>query len=234
MIKLVTEIPKLNVESAAYTKICCGAAAYAPYQKIALFGVQTDENECVTAIASLIDNVMTLFNNGADLFELGEFIKYISPNGIFTDSTTANALNLKIETPCDVLIIRPPYSTENAAEDAELSLDYAVDTVASRLNIGVRDVFKADLSHRIRHDSATFVTTEHSAGFVLYSGNFAIISGIAVSMASEKSGVGSATLKAILKKIGNRALLVCAEDKNVPFYLKNGFTILERCAYCRI
>lgn len=234
MITLTKEIPTLNVESAAYTKICCGAAAYAPYEKIALFWVQTDEDKNITAVISLIDNVMTLFNNGADLFELGEFIKYISPSGIFTDLKTANALGFQIETPCDALIIRPPFNTENAAEDAELSLDFAVDTVASRLNIGVRDVFKADLSHRIRHDCATFVTTEHSAGFALYSENYAIISGIAVGVDSEKSGVGSATLKAILKKIGNRPLLVCAEDKNVPFYLKNGFTIIERCAYCRI
>ena len=234
MITLTKEIPVLNVESAAYTKISCGAAAYAPYEKIALFWVQTDENNTITAIISLIDNVMTLFNNGGDLFKLGEFIKYISPKGVFTDLNTANSLNFKIETPCESLIIRPPYNTADAAKDTEFSLDFAVDTVASRLNIGVRDVFKADLSHRIRHDCATYVTTEHSAGFALYSGDFAIISGIAVLKTCEKSGVGSATLKAILRKIGNRALLVCAEDKNVPFYLKNGFTIIERCAYCRI
>ena len=234
MITLTKEIPALNVESAAYTKICCGAAAYAPYEKIALFWVQTDENACVTAVISLIDNVMTLFNNGADLFELGEFIKYISPIGVFTDMKTADALNFSVETPCEALVIHPPFNTENAAEDAELSLDFAVDTVAARLNIGLRDVFKADLSHRIRHDCATFVTTEYSAGFALYSESNAIISGIAVNKACEKSGVGSATLKAILKKIGNRPLFVCAEDKNVPFYLKNGFTITERCAYCRI
>lgn len=234
MIKLVKDIPLLEVESAAYTKICCGAAAYAPFEKIALFWVQTDEAEKVTAVISLIDNVMTLFNGGADLFELQEFIKCISPNGVFTDLETAKALGFKIETPCDALIIRPPHNTSGAAEDAELSLDFAVDTVASRLNIGIRDVFKADLSHRIRHDCATFVTTEHSAAFALYCGDLAIISGIAVLETSEKSGLGSATLKAILKKLGNRALLVCAEDKNVPFYLKNGFTIIERCAYSRI
>lgn len=234
MITLTKEIPTLKVESAAYTKICCGAAAYAPYEKIALFWVQTDEDKNVTAVISLIDNVMTLFNNGGDLFELSEFIKYISPKGVFTDLKTANALGFKIETPCESLIIRPPYNTVGAAEDTEFSLDFAVDTVAARLNIGVRDVFKADLSHRIRHDCATFVTTEHSAGFALYSESNAIISGIAVAENTEKSGVGSATLKAIQTKIGNRPLFVCAEDKNVPFYLKNGFTIIERCAYCRI
>ncbi len=234
MVTLIKEIPLIDIQSAAYTKICCHAAAYLEYEKIALFWKQTDEQNNITALISLVDSVMTLFNINANIFELGEFIKYISPIGIFTDIKTAELLSLKKETECDTLIIKPPYNTVGAAENTCAGLDYAIDIVSSRLNIGKKEVFKADISHRIRHNCATFITTNYSAAFALFSENSAIVSGIAVLSSTEKSGIGSATLKRLLLSIRERPMLVCAEDKNTPFYLKNGFTLLERCAYCRI
>lgn len=234
MVTLIKDIPKLKIESAAYTKICCHAEAYIDYEKIALFWKQTDENENITALISLVDSVMTIFNNGADIFELKEFLKCISPIGVFTDLKTAKLLDLKIETECESLIIKPPFSSENVAENTCAGIDYAINIVSSRLNVGNKEVFKADLMHRIRHNCATFVTTDFSAAFCLYSDDYSIVSGIAVKKDSSKSGIGSATLKRLLLSNRERPMLVCAEDKNVPFYLKNGFSIIERCAYCRI
>ncbi len=234
MITLIKEIPSLQIESVAYTKICCHAEAYIEYEKIALFWKQTDESENITALISLVDSVMTIFNNRADIKELSEFLKCISPIGVFTDLKTAKLLNLKIETECESLIKKPPYSPDGAAENTCAGIDYAIDVVSSRLDIGNKKVFKADMLHRIRHNCATFVTTDFSAAFCIYSDNYSIVAGIAVKKDNDKSGIGSATLKRLLLSVRERPLLVCAEDKNVPFYLKNGFTIIERCAYARI
>ncbi len=234
MVTLINEMPVIDCLNAAYAKVACAAKAYMGYDKIALFWQQTDSDNNITALISLVDGVMSLANLGGDLFELKEFIKCISPYGVFTDISTAKALNLKIETECDTLFIKPPYNFENAAENTYAGVSYACETVAERLDVGNINVFKADISHRIRHDACGYVTTPASAAFLLYSNNIAIISGIAVKKTNQKTGIGSATLKRLLEIAKHRPVLVCAEQKNTPFYLKNGFTLNGKFAYCRL
>lgn len=234
MITLIKEVPKINTLNAAYAKIACAAAAYADFEKIALFWKQTDENDNITALISMVDGVVSLADFGGDKFEISEFLKYIAPRGVFTDLQTANLLKLKIETPCDTLCIHPPYSSDGAAENTYAGIDYACKCVASRLNVGDYDVFKADISHRIRHNCCGYVTTPFSAAFILYTEDISILSGIAVNPTTERSGLGSSTLKRLLGIARHRPMIVCAEEKNTPFYLKNGFTKIKKFAYCKL
>ncbi len=234
MVTLIKEIPTLDICSAAYIKVCCAAAAYSEYEKIGLFWKQTNEDGKITALISLIDNSMTICNIGGDIEELRAFIKCIGPSLVFTELNTANALGLNIGTVCDTLFIDPPYDFEDAAENTYAGLDYAYKTVTERLYVGDEAAFKADISHRIRHNCASYVTTPLSAAFLLYCDEGAILSGIAVKKESAGKGIGSATFKRVLMMARTRRVYVCAEEKNTPFYLKNGLKIIERCAYCKI
>lgn len=234
MIALTKEIPKLHCTSAVYIKVCCTAAAYMEYEKIALFWRQTDESGKITALISLIDNSMTLYNAGGNIEELHQFIKCIGPSLIFTDLTTAEKLNLTIGTICDTLYTDPPYEFPDAAENTYAGIEKAFDTVTDRLYVGDKTAFKADILHRIRHNCAAYVTTPLSAAFLLYCDYGAILSGIAVAEQKERSGIGSATFKRVLMLARGRRVYVCAEDKNTPFYLKNGLNLIEKCAYCRV
>lgn len=234
MVTLIKEIPTLNICSAPYIKVCCAAEAYSKYEKIGLFWQQTDDSGNITALICLIDSSMTICNIGGDIDEISVFIKCIGPSLIFTELATAKALGLNIGTVCDTLYIDPPYDFPDAAENTYAGLDYAYKTITDRLYVGDETVFKADISHRIRHNCATFVTTPFSAAFLLYCEQGAILSGIAVKEQSARKGIGSATFKRILMMARTLRVYVCAEEKNTPFYLKNGLNIIERCAYCKI
>ena len=234
MVTLIKEIPSLDICSAAYIKVCCAAAAYSEFEKIALFWKQTDDSGNVTALIFLIDDSMTICNISGDIEELSAFIKCIGPSLIFTELTTAEALNLKIGTVCDTLYTDPPYDFTDAAENTYEGLDVAYKTVTDRLYVGDETAFKADISHRIRHNCAAYVTTPLSAAFLLYCEQGAILSGIAVKEESARKGIGSATFKRVLMMARQRRVYVCAEEKNTPFYLKNGLKKIERCAYCKL
>lgn len=234
MISLIKEIPEISVNSAAYAKICTTAAAYAEYEKIALFWQQTDACGNITALLSLLDSSMTICNINSNFSELCEFIKCINPSVIFTELSTAQKLNLSIGTVCDTLFINPPYDFETASENTYAGFDYAYNIITQRLYVGDKTTFKADILHRINHNCATYVTTPYSAAFLLFGKNCAMLSGIAVTSDAERKGIGSATLKRILLSAREKTLYVCAEEKNTPFYLKNGLKFIEKCAYCRL
>lgn len=234
MITLIKEIPSLPVLSAPYIKICCTAAAYAEYDKIALFWKQTDDNKNVTALMCLLDNCLTIYNGGADSDELRGFINMLSPRIVFTDKATANKLGLPISTLCDTLYRDPPFEFTDAAENTYEGINKAYETITERLYVGDKEAFFADMSHRVRHNCGTYVTTPLSAAFLLYCDEGSILSGIAVKEVRERSGIGSATLKRVMMLSRNKRMYVCAEKKNTPFYLKNGFNTIEECGYCTL
>ncbi len=234
MITLIKEIPHLPILSAPYIKICCTAAAYAEYEKISLFWQQTDENGDIKALMCLLDNCLTIWNGGANTEELGEFLNMLSPGIVFTDKATADALNLPISTLCDTLYRDPPFEFDDAAENTYEGINKAYETITERLYVGNKEAFFADMSHRVRHNCAAYVTTPLSAAFLLYCDEGSILSGIAVKEVRERSGIGSATLKRVMLLSRERRMYVCAEKKNTPFYIKNGFKIIEECGYCTL
>ncbi len=234
MISLIKKLPEIKDKNTAYAKIACHFAAYGEYEKIALFWQQTDDSGRITALISSVDNVFTLYFSGGDTDEMKEFLRAISPKGIFTDTNTAELLELKTDTNCYCLKKTPPHSLESAAENTYAGIDYLCDTLSKRLDIGDKTALKADISHRLRHNCAAYVTTDYSAGAIIYAGECAVINGIATVSEKSGSGIGSATLKRLIQSVRQRTVFVCAEEKNVPFYEKNGFIIDGTAAYCRL
>ena len=234
MITLCKDLPEINVRNVVFVKLACLFSAYRDYDKIALFWVQTDEENTPTAIISLIDNNMTICRKNGDLEELKSFINAISPANIFTDLDTANELNLKIVTECASLKKSPPFDTTRKIENTYEGLERVYDILSKHLSVGQRDGFIADMSHRIRHGVAGYVTGKHSAGVILFNENYATLAGIAVESDSRRSGLGSATLNRLLEIIRDRTVFICAEYKNVPFYENNGFIVESKAAYCKL
>lgn len=231
MIKLINEIPSFKKQNGAYAKICSHFAAYSPYQNIALFWAQFDDNNNPTALFSMIDSVMMLCFDNGDLDELRSFLRAIAPKKIFTDLDTTLLLGLNIEVSCSVLYKRPPFESNNQIENTYCGIDSLYDILSERLNVGDRQAFIADMSHRIRHNAAAYVSSPFSAAAIIFDKNVAVINGIAVSKENAGKGLGSATLNRLLDGMKNRTVFVCAEEKNVPFYEKNGFVFCENAAY---
>lgn len=218
----------------AFVKLVCTFAAYRDYDKIALFWMQTDDNNTPTALISLIDDNMTVCFSGGDIEELKTFINAISPTNIFTDLQTAKALGLEVVLECASLCKEPPFDTTQKIENTYEGLSRVYDILSKHLSVGAREGFIADISHRIRRGSASYVTSKYSAGVILWNENFATLAGIAVESDSRRKGLGTSTLNRLLETIRERTVYICAEYKNVPFYEKNGFVVESKVAYCKL
>ena len=234
MITLTKALPDINVRNVAYVRLMCLYAAYRDYDKIALFWVQQDGEKPATALISLIDNAMIICRNGGDTEELKAFINAIAPANIFTDVDTANALGLKIILECASLYKEPPFDTARKTENTYEGLSRVYDILSKHLDVGARDGFIADMSHRIRRGTAGYVTSKYSAGVILFCDNYATLAGIAVESDDRRKGLGTATLNRLLEIIKERTVYICAEYKNVPFYEKNGFAVKSKVAYCKL
>lgn len=234
MITLSNNLPDINIKSVVYVKLMCLYAAYREYDKIALFWVQRDDSDNITALISLIDNNMIICRDGGDEAELRCFINAISPTTVFTDLDTANVLGLKIVTECASLCKAPPFDTARKIENTYEGLERVYDVLSKHLDVGDRQGFIADMSHRIRRGTSGYVTSKFSAGVILYNEKYATLAGIAVDSDNRRSGLGTATLNRLLEIIRDRTVYICAEYKNVPFYESNGFKVESKAAYCTL
>ncbi len=234
MITLSKTLPDINVRNVAYVRLMCLYAAYCDYPKIALFWVQRDGNQNVTALISLIDSNMIICRSAGDTEELRSFINAVSPTNIFTDLQTANSLGLDVTLQCASLYKSHDFDTTQKIENTYEGLDKVYSVLSKHLPVGDKQGFIADMSHRIRRGTAGYVTSKYSAGVILFNESFATLAGIAVESDNRLSGLGTATLNRLLEIVKHREVYICAEYKNVPFYEKNGFTVESKVAYCTL
>ncbi len=234
MIKLTDSMPE-GFSGAAYVKILCNFAAYGQYPKLALFWTQTDDDGTVTALLCMLDNNLQIScKTNCNYEELSEFIKALSPKSVFTEKENIKPLNLKINEECMVFLLEDFSDRTPIMENTYCGLEYLHGILSKHLNIAEKDAFIADMSHRIRHNCATYVTGNFSAAALLYSGDYGILNGIAVNPESRKSGLGSATLNRILSGFRGKHFYVCCTENNAPFYMKNGLKAAGFAAYCEV
>ncbi len=232
MIRLTKQLPDGVFCDVAAAKIYCNFAAYANYENIALFWVQQQDTKS-TAVMCLIDGNFTLSTNGADIDELRDFIKVISPDTVFTDCVTAQKLGLNIKTECAVCVSEYPHTSGAAIENTNLGITALYGIMKDFFPID-KQSFTADISHRIRHNSCIYVTGNYSAAVMLLSARFAVVTGICVDAKKQLKGLGSATLHRLLNSARDRTVYACCDEDTLDFYLKNGFKRLENSAYCTL
>ncbi len=202
--------------------------AYGCKYPFARFYRQLDDNDCVTAIFSVLDKDFTLsFNpNLADKEEIIEFISVIGFDTLLCSE------ELHIDIPFDYGAVM------KSSKKIEIQCDYTeIDEYPYLFDLynfidydgNNFDSWYVDISHRIRHNSAKAVTLNYndeivsSAIFSSIYNNDAIITAVKTNPKFRKLGYGSALVSAMCCDISGDVYLMREKDKNESFYKKLGF-----------
>ena len=221
MISLVNEIPKLSLPLAEVVKINC---AYNSYRDVALFWTQ--DQSC--AVISVLDGNMVIYNNGANIDELREFIGVISPASVFSDAKTLNALlgdNFH-----EVCVVKSDktFTCGEVSDSVNSSEIYNLLNV-SGLSLPTYEFFAVDFCHRLNHGELKyFAKKDLCAAIGISDGQTVLVNGIA----SHKKGMGTVALQGLLSQYETPAIAVC-EKEVMPFYFKNNFELVYNAGYWR-
>ena len=222
MICLINELPKFDILNAEIIKIKCLYDSYKDDNNVLFWCQDTDK-----AVISMTDGNMIIFNNGANMEELIEFVEVLSPVCIYSDYNTLCNINRKPDERINVMHrfcdVETDVSSNNLSSDKLYNL---LDT--DGLSLPEYPYFAVDYCRRKNKGHADYFGIENKCAAISFnSGNLAIINGIA----SREKGFGSIALKGIMAKNFSRELLVCCRDKVLGFYEKNGFKPLYYSGY---
>ena len=222
MISLINELPPFDKVTAENLKIKCLFDCYKDDGKV-LFWQQDDGK----AVISMTDGNMIIFNNGADLEELKEFVEVLSPVCIYSDYNTLLAINRKPDERINVM--HRFCDVKAGIESDKLSSDKLYNLLdTDGLSLPEYPYFAVDYCRRKNKGYADYFAIENKCAAISFnSGKLAIINGIA----SREKGFGSIALNGIMAKNFSRELLVCCRDKVLGFYEKNGFELLYYSGY---
>ncbi len=220
---------QLNISDAALIKIKCAYAAYRDYNNVAQF-YHGEADGSVFAVIGKICGYVSLWTDGRNKEELKSFLKFIGYNGIFTSLKTAQSLNLKINEECLVFKALPPFEKAETSQSASVRELLAV--LRQGLTIPDADEFVADVTFRVLHGCADYVTEDGGGAVLFYDQSGALINGIAVPQNNRGKGQGSRIMKLLLSRAENREVYACCVEENKHFYIKNGFSLIGEAAYC--
>ena len=222
MIQLVTELPDLDVLSAEAVKIKCLFDCYKTDSHV-MFWIQNQDK----AFISMTDGNMIIYNNGASIEELAQFVAVLNPVCIFSDIETLKAIG------CE-----PPENINIMYRKADITGEPISDQMSSKEIYDLLDVdglslpeypyFAVDYCRRLNMGSAKYFALKNKCAIITFnSGNKAIINGLA----SHQKGYGSIALTAALQQNYGKDFLVCCRDKVKEFYQKNGFEKIYNAGY---
>lgn len=219
-----------NICDAALVKIKCAYKAYKDYDSIAQFYYGVSGQNTVYAVIGKVSGYVSLWTDGSQTEELKKFLNFLGFTGIFTSLNTSQLLNLRIDEQCLVFKTQPPY--EKASTDERNQPRHLMEILRQGLSIPNSDEFIADVSFRVLHGCADYVTEDGGGALLFFDEEDAIINGIAVPKNGRNKGHGSRILKLLLSRAGERNVYACCVEKNKHFYIKNGFSLIGEAAYC--
>lgn len=222
MISLVNEIPKVSLPLAEVVKINC---TYNSYKDIALFWIQDADR----AVISMLDGNMVIYNNRADIDELREFIKVISPLSVFSDANTLTALfeqNFeRVHVMKSDCVFDCKVQSDNLTSDEIYKL---LDT--DGLCLPPYQHFAVDFCHRLNHGHLKyFALRDRCAAIAICDGYTVLVNGIA----SNQKGMGSLALCGLLSQYKPLTALAVCKNHIKPFYFKNNFSHSYDVGYWR-
>lgn len=221
MISLVNKLPEITLLFAEIIKINC---AYNSYSDVALFWVQNDN----AAVISMLDGNMTVYNNAADIEELKQFIKVISPQTVFSDANTLT--NLFGNDFQRVFVMKSEYRFECKTPSDTVKSDEIYNLLNVKgLELPPYEYFAVDFCHRLNSGTLKyFAIKDRCAAIGISDGQAVLVNGIA----SHQKGMGSLALGGLLSQYNVTAMAVC-EKEVMPFYLKNNFYYSYDAGYWR-
>ena len=197
------------------------------------------------AVIQTVDDSAVIFaNTNADFDEIAEFLPFCGAKTVFT--SYENAAKLRLNVMESGIILRKSRTTAHSPPSG-ITRQYYPDysRIHSLLyNCGFtlpnRDDFAADLSLRLRNDTARIYCNDNYTALCIVgyeTAKSAIISAVAVSPDIRRHGLGSDVLTSACSSLENeqkQVYLYREIDKNEDFYLKNGFTEIGSFASCKI
>ena len=197
-----------------------------------------------TVIQTVDDSAVIFANTNADFDEIAEFLPFCGAKTVFT--SYENAAKLRLNVMESGIILRKSRTTAHSPPSG-ITRQYYPDysRIHSLLyNCGFtlpnRDDFAADLSLRLRNDTARIYFNDNYTALCIVgyeTAKSAIISAVAVSPDIRRHGLGSDVLTSACSSLENeqkQIYLYREIGKNEEFYHKNGFTEIGRFASCKI
>ena len=216
MITLTQNLPQLSPLSAEYIKIKCLYDAYKNDDKV-LFWVQDKDK----ALISMTDGNMIIFNNGAAIEELKEFVTVMNPCAVYSDYDTLCAIGKQPRERINVMSRKADIKSEIVSDMLSSKELYELLDVDG-LSLPEYPYFAVDYCKRLNMGTASyFALKEKCAAITFSSGDLAIINGLA----SRQKGCGEVVLKGALSINYGKTLFVCCRDKVKGFYEKFGFKL---------
>lgn len=217
MIKLVSRFNEEPIIDPNYIKIAASIKAYGTLKPFCTVW-QTG-----STLICKIDSHVTIYGDDFDADELKNFLSAIGMSGISCSLGAAEKLGFPYQK-VNVLVCKKGVSA------ATVDFSPSCDRVYELLNMGTdgdiilpdRMAFIADLSHRIRHETAlaaTYKGTVCVAPYIIKSG--ALICGVC---AGENRGGGFTGLcvSALVNRLARPTFVLCS-DELLPFYKKYMF-----------
>ena len=206
--------------------------------------VQTWVQDKNAVIQTVDDSAVIFANTNADFDEIAEFLPFCGAKTVFT--SYENAAKLRLNVMESGIILRKSRTTAHSPPSG-ITRQYYPDysRIHSLLyNCGFtlpnRDDFAADLSLRLRNDTARIYCNDNYTALCIVgyeTAKSAIISAVAVSPDIRRHGLGSDVLTSACSSLENeqkQIYLYREIGKNEEFYHKNGFTEIGSFASCKI
>ena len=226
--KDVEDLPEGSIKTRLLAMLKCYGANF----DFLDFWLQKERDKVTAVISRFEGEAWLLASNDANGEELAEFLKVISST-VLTDIKTAEASGLVPQNKFYELCKETAESGGDVSAPPIMQLyDMLMSGADGDIEIANKDEWYADVSHRLRHETAKVTATQNAvafAGFV--TDDSALISGVATKPNARGKGEGSAALNDLCGSLYPRKVYAEATDKAVGFYLKNGFT--ESAELCR-
>ncbi len=225
MIQKLKVFPKDIPQNAAAIKIYCNFTAYHNYENLYLFYEQKNEKGETTALISFGGETAVLYLNGGNTEEIKEFLSFLGAKYIFSDAD----LGYLKKQEC-YLMHKKVQTTSSSPVLSHNTPRKVLEIIKSGLTVSNDDEFISDLSHRLYNGQAGCFLSDCSSGVIYLTNKFSFVTALAVLPDFRLNGKGRAALNELIKQSKTEDVFVCCEEKNLPFYKKNGFLPISKSA----
>lgn len=225
MIQKLKAFPKEIPRDAAAIKIYCNFTAYKEYENLYLFFEQKNEEGETTAIISFNGETAFLYFNNGDADEIKEFLSFLGAKEVFTNID----LGILKKQEC-YLLYKQTQITNQPTVINQNTPRQILKILKSGLTVNNDNEFISDLSHRLYNGQAGCFLNDCAAGVIYLTNKFSFVAALAVLPNNQLKGNGTTALEELTKQSKTKDIFVCCEEKNLPFYKKNGFLPLGKSA----
>lgn len=187
------------------------------------FWLQKNQAEITAALCRFSGELWLIANENADFEELSSFCKVVAP-AVLTDLATACRLKLQIAEEFGEFQFEAGESASSEKAQIWRIYDMLIKGADGDITIPDKDEWYADLSHRMRHGTATAALLENSVALAGFVGQTAaLVTGVATDPESRGNGEGKRATLLLAKALYPRKIFAEATRKSQGFYLACGF-----------